>query len=141
MKRYGPNGYTDDTLCDDIPEQYIFSKRFADLCDKALELGFKGHLDQYGNCQYDVNMDNMFGDGWMPGCYEGHPDPMGDYLALMMVGFVWDLANHCVNEGLLPEDTEGLICVHTPSNPMYPISVTIKPGKESDVLKKIMKIE
>ena len=59
-------------------------------------------------CHYDIEMDNLFGDGMMPGAFEGEEDPMGDYLKLQLKAFIWDLAHYLVNAGKLPLDTKGI---------------------------------
>jgi hypothetical protein len=99
-----------------IPDKYTFSKRFKSLLDKAAELGYTDCYKHYKmpdgsetiECHYDVEMDSLFGDGMMPGAFEGVDDPMGDYLELQLTGFIWDLAYYLVNTGKLPLDTKGI---------------------------------
>lgn len=98
-----------------IPDKYTFSKRFKSLLDKAEELGYTEFTKTYDcgftkvkKCKYDIEMDNLFGDGMMPGAFVGVDDPMGDYLELQITAFIWDLASYLVNAGKLPLDTNGI---------------------------------
>lgn len=99
-----------------IPDKYTFSKRFKNLLDKAVELGYSDCYRHYKmpdggetiECHYDIEMDNLFGDGMMPAAFEGADDPMGGYLELQLTSFIWDLTSYLVNAGKLPLDTKGM---------------------------------
>lgn len=99
-----------------IPDKYTFSKRFKNLLDKAVELGYSDCYRHYKmpdggetiECHYDIEMDNLFGDGMMPAAFEGADDPMGGYLELQLTSFIWDLTSYLVNAGKLPLDTKGI---------------------------------
>lgn len=128
-----------------IPDKYTFSKRFKSLLDKATELGYTDCYKHYKmpdgseslECHYDVEMDNLFGDGMMPGAFEGVDDPMGDYLELQLIGFIWDFAYYLVNVGKLPLDTRGINECPEVNGEKY---ITIEPESLGFVLATIMNI-
>ena len=128
-----------------LPDKYTFSKQFKELLDKAVELGYTDCYRKYKmpdgseiiKCHYDIEMDNLFGDGWMPAAFEGEKDPMGDYLKLQLNAFIWDLAHYLVNTGKLPLDTKGIKDCHEVEGEKF---ITIEPEYLGFVLKTIMNL-
>lgn len=128
-----------------IPDKYTFSKQFKALLDKAVELGYTDCYWQYKmpdgsetiECHYDVEMDNLFGDGMMPAAFKGEKDPMGDYLKLQLKAFIWDLVHYLINAGKLPIDTKGINeCTEVEGKKL----ITIEPEYLGFVLTAIMNL-
>lgn len=109
--------HTDNLLTDfkpDIPDKYLFSKRFKALCDKAESIGFRDYITAHGFNQLDINIDNLFAWG-IPSAFANDEDPYEAYPELQLRGFIYDMAAYAVNHGYLPETTAGMTVYHIQS--------------------------